>query len=137
MDKVTVGSIADSKPSMVVSTQVAATPTIGAGELAIWAGTDVRDNNQIKVLSALRRLRDHLRENQFPVGALAINMAHFTPDNGAILSGNFATFPGGMTEADVMIAYGATFYDAGNSTNFLDIINRAIEVYQEQILKLN
>jgi hypothetical protein len=135
VDKVTVSSIADSKPSFVVSNVVAASPTLGSGELAIWAGTDAKDANQGEVIVALRRLAERFREEGFPVGPLANNMAHFTVPGGPITFLNHATFPGGMTEKDVMIAYEEDFYSAGNSSNMMNIIKRAIEVYKEQILK--
>ena len=50
--------------------------------------------------------------------------------------GNGAAIPA-LTEDDAVVAYGANFYDAGNSVNIGAIIDRAIEVFQEQILKFN
>ena len=137
MDKITVSSIADSKPSMVVSSQAAATLTVGAGELMIAMGTNVKDRNNTDVITAFQDLKDSLRESQYPVGASAVNYASGTPPSRAgYLVGNGAAIPA-LTENDAVIAYGATFYDAGNSVNIGAVIDRAIELFSEQILKFN
>ena len=137
MDKVTVSSIADSKPSMVVSAEAAATLTVGAGELMIAMGVNIKNANNQDVVTAFQDLKDGLREDQYPVGALAVNYASGTPPNRAgYLVGNGAAIPA-LTEDDAVVAYGANFYDAGNSVNIGAIIDRAIEVFQEQILKFN
>ena len=128
MDKVTVSSIADSKPSMVVSTEAAALLTVGAGELMIAMGVNIKNANNQDVVTAFQDLKD---------GALAVNYASGTPPNRAgYLVGNGLTIPA-LTEDDAVVAYGANFYDAGNSVNIGAIIDRAIEVFQEQILKFN
>jgi len=137
VDKVTVSSIADSKPSMVVSAEAAATLTVGAGELMIAMGVNVKNVNNQDVITAFQDLKDSLREDQYPVGASAANYASGTPPNRAgYLVGNGAAIPA-LTEDDAVVAYGANFYDAGNSVNIGAIIDRAIEVFQEQILKFN
>lgn len=139
MDKVTVGSIANSKPSMVVAVQAAAALTVGAGELVIAVGTNIKDINNQRAVSGLDFARDTLREAQYPVGALAFNVVTVTPpDNhsNAVLE-NLAAIGIAHTEDEIVIAYDSAFYDAGNSVNIGSIIARAIEVYQEQILKLN
>jgi flagellar biosynthesis/type III secretory pathway ATPase len=137
VDKVTVSNIADSKPSFVVSAEAAATLTIGAGELAIYMGTNVKDINNQRVVSAFKDLRDRFREAEYPVGPLAANISSGEPPSaeGYAVS-NAATIPA-LTEDDAVIAYGATFYDAGNSSNIGNIIDRAIEVFREQILNTN
>ena len=138
MDKVSVSSIADSKPSMVVSAEAAATLTVGAGELMIAMGVNVKNVNNQDVITAFQDLKDSLREDQYPFGGLAVAAyASGTPPNRAgYLVGNGVAIPA-LTEDDAIIAYGANFYDAGNSVNIGAIIDRAIEVFQEQILKFN
>lgn len=136
MDKVTVSSIADSKPNFVLSVQAAGVLTVGAGELMIAMGTNVKDINNQRVVSGFQLLRDHLRENSYPVGPLAVNLVNGTPPGHFTPVSNQATIPA-LTEDDSIIAYGATFYDAGNSENIGSSIRRAIELFQEQILKLN
>jgi len=136
VDKVTVSDIADSKPSMVVSVEAAAALTVGAGELMIAVGTNVKDINNQRVVSALQLLRDHLRETQYPVGPLAVNMVNSVPPGHLTPVTNVAAIPV-LTEDDAIIAYGATFYGAGNSSNIGNVISRAIELFQERILKLN
>ncbi len=137
MDKVTVGSIADSKPSFVVAVQAAAVLTVGAGELVIAAGTTPKNVNNQRVVTALQTLRDQLREALFPVGPLAFTVITITPPGRAAVITNVAAIGVAHVETEIVIAYDSAFYDAGNSSNFLNIINRAIEVFQEQILKLN
>jgi len=140
VDKVAVGSIADSKPSFVVSVQAAAALTVGAGELVIAVGTNIKNINNQRVISGLEFARDTLREAQYPVGVGQFNVVTGEPPsnvNGAYVITNPAVIGILHTEDEVVIAYDLAFYDAGNSTNFLNIINRAIEVFQEQILKLN
>ncbi len=137
MDKVTVSSIADSKPSFVVSAEAAATLTVGAGELMIAMGTNVKDTNNQRVISAFVDLRDRLRENDYPVGPLADNRASGEPPSATgYIVANSTGIPA-LTEDDAIIAYGATFYDAGNSSNIGNIIDRAIEVFREQVLNTN
>jgi hypothetical protein len=137
VDKITVGSIADSKPSFTVGTQVPATPTLGAGEFALWVGTNVRDLNLSMVISGINHLAAHFREDGWPVGPLALNIGFYDPLTHTHTFLNSATFPGGISEDDIMLAYEEAFYDAGNSNNFGNLITRVIEVYQEQIAKLN
>ena len=137
MDKVAVGDIADSKPSFVVSVEAAASLTVGAGELVIAVGTNIKDINNQRVVSGLKLARDHLRESQYPVGPLAFTVLTSTPPDHATVLTNVAAIGAGHTEDEVVIAYDSAFFSAGNSTTFLNIINRAIEVFQEQILKLN
>jgi len=137
VDKVAVGNIADSKPSFVVSVQAAAALTVGAGELVIAAGTNIKDINNQRVVSGLKLLRDHLREDQYPVGPLAFTIITGTPPDHATVLVNLAAIGVAHTEDEIVIAYDSAFFSAGNSTTFLNIINRAIEVFQEQILKLN
>ena len=137
MDKVTVSSIADSKPGFVVSVQAAAAITVGAGELIIAMGTNVKDINNQRVVSAFIDLRDRLREAEYPVGPLAVNFASGAPPSAeGYAVANAAAIPV-LTEDDAIIGYGATFYEAGNSSNIGNIIDRAIEVFQELVLKLN
>ena len=137
MDKITVGSIADSKPSMVVSVQAAAAITVGAGELVVAVGTNVKDINNQRVTSALEVLREKLREAQYPVGPLAVNFVSGAPPSAeGYAVANAAAIPV-LTEDDAVIGYGATFYEAGNSENIGSIIRRAPDLFQEQILKLN
>ena len=136
MDKVAVGSIADSKPSFVVSVQAAAALTVGAGELVIAIGTNVKDINNTRVLSALQLLQDHLKEGNYPQGPLQFTGAFSTPPTHGTTALNAAAIPA-FTEDEVVIAYDLAFYDAGNSSNIGNIITRAIEVYQEQVAKFN
>ena len=137
MDKVTVSDIADSKPSFVVSAEAAATLTVGAGALMIAMGTNVKDTNNQRVITAFQRLRDRLREAEYPVGPLAENVASGTPPDGEGYAVTNTAGLAALTEDDAIIAYGATFYDAGNSSNIGNIINRAIEVFREKILNTN
>lgn len=136
MDKITAASIAESKPDFVVTTQAAATLTLGAGEIGIFIGTNVKDVNNTRVLSALNLLRDHLREDNYPQGPLALTGAFSTPPDHGTSALNAATFPV-FTEDQIVIAYEAGFYPAGNSSNFDAMLTSMIEVYQEQIAKFN
>lgn len=136
MHKITAGNIDATKPSHVVATQAAATLTIGDGELGIFIGTSVVGTNNQRAISALVQLRDALRENLFPDGAAADNYAYVTPpDKTSITVGNAVAIPA-LTESDVCIAYGGTFYDQSNSHFFCAHIDRLIETFQEQVLKL-
>jgi hypothetical protein len=137
VDKVAVGSIADSKPNFVVSVQAAASLSVGAGELVIAVGTNVRDTNQTRVISALQLLQDHLKEGNYPQGPLQFTGAFSTPPDHGTVALNAAAIPGTFDEDNVVIAYDLAFYDAGNSSNIGNQITRAIEVYLEQISKFN
>ena len=136
MDKITVGSIADSKPSFVVAVQAAAALTVGAGELVIAVGTTPTGVNNQRVVTALELLRDKLREAQYPVGPLAFTVLTTTPPSRVATLTNVAAIGVAHVETEIVIAYDSAFYSAGNSSNIGNIINRAIEVFQEQILKL-
>lgn len=134
--KITVGNVDEGKPSHVVATQAAATITIADGELGIVVGTGVVAVNNQRAISALVQLRDALRENLFPDGAAADNYAYMTPPGkDSITIGNGVGIPA-LTEDDVAIVYGGLFYDQGNSHLFSAHIDRLIETFQEQVLKL-
>lgn len=135
--KITVTNIDKGKPDHVVATQAAATLSIGDGELGIFVGTGVVAISNSRCVIALQQLRDALRENLFPDGAAADNYAYVTPPDGkpGITVGNAAVIPA-LTEDEICIAYGGTFYSEGNSTLFANHIDRLIETFQEQILKL-
>lgn len=149
MDKITAASIADSKPNFTVAVQAAAALTLGAGEIGIFVGTNVKaghtilvpgvapvGNNQ-RAVSALDHIRDHIRESDYPQGPLALTGAFFTPPSNVPTTAlNAATFPV-FTEDEVVIAYDINFYPEGNSANFGAMIQSLIEVYQEQVLKFN
>jgi len=139
VDKITVGSIADSKPSMVVSTQAAAALTVGAGELVVAVGTNIKDINNQRAVSGIKFAKDALQEAQYPVGAAQFNVVTGEPPSlhSTYVITNPATIGVLHTEDEVVIAYDQAFYSAGNSSNIGNIIDRAIEVYQEQVLKLN
>lgn len=133
--KITVANVDEGKPSHVVATQAAATLTIGDGELGIFVGTGVVAVNNQRAISALVQLRDALVEAQFPDGAAADNYAYVTPpDKTSIVVGNGIAIPA-LTEDDVCIAYGGTFYAPGNSHFLSTHVDRLIETLQEQILK--
>jgi hypothetical protein len=137
MDKIVVASRAASKPSYTVVSEAAAAPTVGAGELAVFIGTNIRDNIQIRGLNGVDEVKDALREAQWPVGPLAVNFGYVTPPSKtAIVVDNAAAIPA-LTEDDVLIAYGATFYDGSNSVIFDRHVDSALEVYREQIAVLN
>jgi len=137
VDKITSDNIANSKPSFVVAVEAAATLTIGAGEIGIFMGTNVKDINNQRVVTAFENLRDRLRENDFPVGPLAVNFVSGTPPSAeGYAVGNALAIPA-LTEDDAVIAYGATFYEAGNSGNYLNHINRLMERFQEDLLPFN
>jgi hypothetical protein len=134
--KITVTNIDKGKPDHVVEAQAAATLSIGDGELGIFIGTGVVADNNQRCISALQQLRDALRESNFSDGAAADNYAYVTPPDGkpGITVGNGAAIPA-LTEDEVAIAYGGTFYDPGNSSNFSNHINRLIQTFQEKILR--
>ena len=135
--KITIGSRFDSKSGHVVATQAAATLTIGDGELGIFIGTAVVAINNQRCISALTQLRDALKEANFPDGAAADNFAHVTPPDGkpGVTVGNAIAIPV-LTESEVVIAYGGTFENPGNSQTFIGHIDRLIETFQERVLKL-
>ena len=137
MDKITAASIADSKPSFTVAVQAAGALTLGAGEIGIFIGTNVKDVNNQRTVTALEELAELLRENQFPTGANGLNLATGTPPGktGYAIT-DVAAIPA-LTEDEVVIGYGNSFYPDGNSTNFGAMLRSMIEVYQEQILKFN
>jgi hypothetical protein len=149
VDKITSPGIDASKPDFTVTTQAAATLTLGAGEIGIYIGTLVKADHTILVpgtapigsnqraVAALDHIRDHLRESQYPQGPLQFTGAFFTPPTKFPTDAlNAAAFPA-FTEDQVVIAYDLAFYDAGNSTNFNAMIQSMIEVYQEQVLSFN
>ncbi len=149
MDKITVGSIADSKPSMTVSVQAAGAITVGAGELVVAVGDNVKADHTIlvpgtapvgnnkRVTSALEVLREKLREAQYPVGPGQVTFVTGTPPSAeGYVVGEGAAIPA-LTEDDAVIAYDTAFYPAGNSENIGSVIRRAAELFQEAILKLN
>ncbi|MCK4900715.1 MAG: hypothetical protein KAS38_18180 [Anaerolineales bacterium] len=134
MDKITTDSIANSKPSFVVAVEAAATLTIGAGELGIFMGDNVKGVNNQRVVTAFENLRDRLREANFPVGPGAVTFVTGTPPSSeGYTVGEGAAIPA-LTEDDAVIAYGNTFYPAGNSSNYLNMINRLMERFQEDLL---
>ena len=137
MDKITAGSIADSKPSFVVAVEAAATLTLGAGEIGIFVGTNVKDTNNQRVVTALEELVELLRENQFPTGVNGLNLATGTPPGktGYAIT-DVAAIPA-LTENEVVVGYGNSFYPDGNSTNFSAMLRSMVELFQERILKLN
>lgn len=137
MDKITVGSIADSKPSFVVAVEAAGAITVGAGELVVAVGTNVKDINNQRVTTALEQLREKLREAQYPNGPLAVTYVSGAPPSAeGYAVANAAAVPA-LTEDDAVIAYDTGFYPEGNSENIGSVIRRAAELFQEQILKLN
>lgn len=134
MDKITTDSVANSKPSFVVATEAAATLTIGAGELGIFMGVNVKGINNQRVLTAFENLRDRLRESNFPVGPGAVTFVTGTPPSReGYVVGEGAAIPA-LTEDDAVIAYGDSFFPAGNSSNYLNLINRLTERFQEDLL---
>lgn len=134
MDKITTDSIANSKPSFVVAIEAAATLTIGAGELGIFMGDNVKAVNNQRVVTAFEGLRDRLKEANFPVGPGVVTFVTGTPPSATgYVVGEGAAIPA-LTEDDAVIAYGNTFYPAGNSSNYLNTINRLIERFQEDLL---
>jgi len=137
VDKITAASIAESKPSFVVTTEAAATLTLGAGEIGIFVGTNVKDTNNQRVVTALEELVELLRENQFPTGVNGLNLATGTPPGktGYAVT-DVAAIPA-LTEDEVVIGYGNSFYPDGNSTNLSAFFKSLIELFQERILKLN
>lgn len=137
MDKITSDSIANSKPSFVVAVEAAATLTIGAGEIGIFMGTNVKDINNQRVVSAFKDLRDRIREAEYPVGPGAVTFVTGTPPSATgYVVGEGAAIPA-LTEDDAVIAYGNTFYPAGNSGNYSNHIDRLIERFQEDLLPFN
>lgn len=134
MDKITSDSIANSKPSFVTAVEAAGALTIGAGEIGIFMGTNVKGINNQRVVTALENLRDRLREAEFPVGPGAVTFVTGTPPSReGYVVGEGAAIPA-LTEDDAVIAYGNTFYPAGNSGNYLNVINRLTEKFQEDLL---
>ncbi len=137
MDKITAASIADSKPSFTVAVEAAGALTLGAGEIGIFVGTNVRDTNNQRVVTALDDLRDAFREAQYPNGVNAFNTAAMTPPGKTgVLIANLIAMPA-LTEDDVLIAYETGFYPEGNSVNIGEMIKSLIELYQERILKFS
>lgn len=149
MDKITVSNIADSKPSMVVSVQAAGAITVGAGELVVAVGDNVKADHTVltpgvapvgsnqRAAAALEQLRERLREEQYPNGPLAVTFVSGTPPSAeGYAVGNAAAIPA-LTEDDAVVAYDTGFYPAGNSENIGSVIRRAAELFQEAILKLN
>lgn len=149
MDKITTDSIANSKPSFVVAVEAAGALTIGAGELGIFMGDNVAADHTVltpgvapigsnqRVITAFENLRDRLKEANFPVGPGVVTFVTGTPPSAAGYTvGEGASIPV-LTEDDAAIAYGNTFYPAGNSSNYLNMINRLIERFQEDLLPFN
>lgn len=149
MDKIISDSIANSKPSFTVVTEAAGALTVGAGEIAIFMGDNVAadhtvlvpgvapiGNNQ-RVITAFENLRDRLKEANFPVGPGAVSFVTGTPPSAeGYVVGEGAGIPA-LTEDDAAIAYGDGFYPAGNSSNYLNMINRLMERFQEDLLPFN
>ena len=97
----------------------------------------MKDTNNQRVVSALQELAEILRENQYPTGVNGLNLATMTPPGktGAAIT-DVAAIPA-LTEDEVLIGYGNSFYPDGNSTNFGAMLTSMIEYFQERILKLN
>jgi hypothetical protein len=134
VDKIISDSIANSKPSFTVTTEAAGAPTVGAGEIAIFMGDNVKGVNNQRVVSAFIDLRDRLNEVDFPVGPGAVTFVTGTPPSAeGYAVGEGASIPA-LTEDDAAIAYGNAFYPAGNSSNYGNHIDRMIERFQEDLL---
>ncbi len=134
MDKITSDSIANSKPSFVVAVEAAGALTIGAGEIGIFMGDNVKAINNQRVVTAFENLRDRLREADYPVGPGAVTFVTGTPPSReGYVVGEGASIPV-LTEDDAAIAYGINFYPAGNSSNYSNTIDRLIERFQEDLL---
>lgn len=126
-----------SKVNMAVSTVLAGSVAVAAGNLLIWIGNGL-NGNQLEIVSALQRCRDTLREAGHPdPGAgdevYAISQPGAAKVNVSIT--NQAATPT-IAETDVLIGYGAGYAGPGSTLLFYTRIDEAIEVLLESTLKV-
>lgn len=139
MDKIIIPDRAAAKANMTVTTEAAATLSIASGEVIIAIGTNIRDKYQIRGINGIGAVRDFLRERQHSYPQVnEVNWAVAIPPGGATfgsdtLLNNLPAF----TEDQVVIAYHIAFYQPFNSHVYDTIIGKALELYMEEIAKVN
>ena len=139
MDKIIVPSRAAAKADMTVTTEAAATLSIAVNQLIIAIGTNVRDAIQLRGINGIGTVRDALREQQGSYPHLnEVTWGVATPPGPASIGSdtqlnNLPIF----TEDQVVIAYDDGFYPPFNSHVYDTIIGKALELYMEEVAKIN
>ena len=128
----------DPKSAMVLSSVAAGALTPGAGELVVWFGDTVLDN-QSEGITGLKACMNVLQERDVPVAA-----ATTSADVGQGLGRSQITFSEGaatpvLTEEDVAVFYNQGFaFGFGASTQLWQgMFKRALEKLIEEKLKLS
>lgn len=139
MDKIIVPNRAAAKSDMTLTTEAAATLSIAVGQLIIAVGTNLRDTMQLEGINGVGQVRDALREQQGSYPHLnEVTWGVVTP-TGPVSVGsdtqlnNLPVF----TEDQVVIAYDDGFYPPFNSHVYDSIIGKALELYMEEVAKIN
>lgn len=139
MDKIIIPDRAAAKYNMTVTTEAAATLSIAVNQLIIAIGTNIRDAIQLRGINGIGAVRDALREQQggFPhlnevTWGVATPPGPVTVGSDTQLN-NLPVF----TEDQVVIAYDDGFYPPFNSHVYETLINKALELYMEEVAKVN
>lgn len=139
MDKIIIPDRAAAKANMTVTTEAAATLSIAVGQLIIAVGTNVRDAIQLRGINAIGTVKDALREQQGSYPHLnEVTWGVSTPP-GPVTVGSDTQLNNlpAFTEDQVVIAYDDGFYPPFNSHVYDTMINKALELYMEDVAKIN
>jgi hypothetical protein len=139
VDKIIIPDRAAAKANMTVTTEAAATLSIATSEVILAIGTNVRDAIQLRGINAIGSIADALREAGYPqLGAPSITWGVSTPPgNVTIGSDTLLNNLPAFTEDQVVIAYDSGFYPPFNSHVYDTIIRKALELYMEDVAKIN
>lgn len=137
MDKIIIPDRAAAKASMTVTTEAAATLSIATSEVILAIGTNVRDAIQLRGINAIGSIADALREAGYPQLNEVTWGVSTPPGNISIGSDTLLNNLPAFTEDQVVVAYHAAFYQPFNSHVYDTIIRKALELYMEEIAKVN
>jgi hypothetical protein len=115
----------------------AATLSVAAGEVILAIGTNIRDDIQIRGINGIGAVADALREAGYPhLNEVTWGVA--TPPGNIVLGSDtlLNNLPA-FTEDQVVIAYDDGFYPPFNSHVYDTIIRKALELYMEDVAKIN
>lgn len=142
MDKIIIPDRAAAKANMTVTTEAAATLSIAVNQLIIAIGTNVRDAIQLRGINGIATVADALREQQGSYPHLnEVTWGVLTPpgntDQVTVGSDTQLNNLPVFTEDQVVIAYDDGFYPPFNSHIYDTLIDKALELYMEEIAKVN
>jgi hypothetical protein len=137
VDKIIVPDRAAAKANMTVTTEAAATLSIAVGQLIIAIGTNIRDDIQIRGINGIGAVADALREAGYPhLNEVTWGVAT-PPGNLSIGSDTQLNNLPVFTEDQVVVAYDDGFYPPFNSHVYDTLVRKALELYMEEIAKVN